>query len=489
MLNLLITGMIFCGAALMVYNIYGFIKFARFIRARKTWKQNNAILYIPIVLLVMFLLGYLFVGVFGKPDIVMGGILFGGSIFVFIMYKMLTNVTEKILESEQLEAQLMAAEESSRIKNRFLASVSHEMRTPMNVIIGLTDICLKDPTLQPATRTHLEKVDLNAGHLMSLIRNILDINSIETGRFTINNEKFSLNELLDQVSDIAGALCGDKGLDYQARISETAAGQYIGDSVQIKNILLSLLDNAVKYTDAPGDVRFTADTAPGGDGTDDEKHLCTFTVADTGIGIDPDFLPHMFDTFSQEDASSTNRFGGGGLSLALAKNTAELMGGTITVKSKKGQGSEFTFTVPLQFAAEEPKPENVSLEGKRVLIVEDLPENAEIVADLLDLEGVETEFAENGLIALNMVKAADAGYYDAVLMDLRMPVMDGLECTIQIRALDRPDTKKLPIIALTANAFESDIKATREAGMNAHLAKPTDADLLFDTIRQLLREM
>ncbi len=484
MLKVLINGMIFCGAALMVYNIYGFVSFARFIRNQTSWKQNNFILYLPIALLVMFLLGYLFVGIFGDPDIVMGGILFGGSIFVFIMYKVLSNITGEILKNERLAAELRASEENDRVKTQFLASVSHEMRTPMNVIIGLTGICLKDQTLQTDTRKYLEKVDLSARHLLGLIKNVLDMNSIETGHFVIHSEVFSLREVLDQVNAIIGTLCGDKGLDYQVSIPETVNAMYKGDSIQIKNVVLSILDNAVKYTDKPGQVCFTVIIDP----ADGDKHLCSFIIADTGIGMDPDFLPHIFGAFSQEDSSSTNRYGGGGLSLAVAKNTLELMEGTIAVKSKKGEGSEFTVTVPLEFVAPiQQEKQQISLEGRRILVVEDIPENAEIVTDLLELEGVETEHAENGLIGLNMVKDADPGYYDAILMDLRMPVMDGLESARKIRALDRPDTKKMPIIAVTANAFESDVRATREAGMNAHLAKPTDADELYDTLREQLR--
>ncbi len=250
-------------------------------------------------------------------------------------------------------------------------------------------------------------------------------------------------------------------------------------------MLLSILDNAVKYTDAPGTVTLSVQTAA------DASDLRTlrFAVTDTGVGIDSAFLPKVFEVFTQEDASATNRFGGSGISMALAKNIVELMNGNITVQSEKNVGSTFTVTLPLRLAGDEiadAQEESVSLDGKRVLLAEDLPENAEIVTDLLELEGVETEHAENGQIALDLFSGAEPGTYDAILMDLRMPVMDGLEATRRIRTLPRADAKTIPIIALTANAFESDIRASLEAGMNAHLAKPADADYLYATLKRLI---
>jgi CheY-like chemotaxis protein len=199
----------------------------------------------------------------------------------------------------------------------------------------------------------------------------------------------------------------------------------------------------------------------------------------------------MFDTFAQEDASSTKRHGGSGLGLAVAKQIIDLSGGTISVNSKKNVGSVFTVTLPLEPAAPEKTPDapdsaGVPLAGRRVLIVEDIAENAEILADLLELEGVETEHAENGQIGLEMFSASPPGYYDAIMMDMRMPVMDGLEATRRIRALERADAKRIPIIAVTANAFESDIKASLDAGMNVHLAKPADSDMLYGTLRRQL---
>lgn len=484
--------LVYLGAALMVYNIFGFVRFARSIRNKNTWKEGNGILYVPIVLLVLFLLGYLAVAVFGQPDLIMAGILFGGSIFVFIMYKYLNGITQRIAESEKLEAELMAAEASNKAKVDFLASISHEMRTPLNVILGMDDIALKDPDLSSETRGRLEKIGLSARHLLGLINNIIDMNSIETGMLETKNQEFSLTEMLGEVSAIANALCEEKGLSYEAPAPDKGSCRLIGDELQIKRVLLSMLDNAVKYTDVPGTVRFAMERSGDGDGF----QTIRFTVADTGVGIDEEFLPKVFDAFTKEDASFSSRYGGTGLDLAVAKNVVELMGGTISVESKKNVGTTFTIEIKLvcieekevqaDSSGQEESP--VSLEGVRVLIVEDLPENAEIVADLLELEGVESEHAENGQIALDMMEQSPEWYYDAVLMDLRMPVMDGLEAARRIRAMERADAKAVPIIALTANASEEDKRKSLESGMDAHLAKPSDADKLYETLRQYLRK-
>jgi len=481
--------MVYLGSAIMIYNIYGFVRFARFIKQLRSWKQNYGILYIPIALLVFFLLGYLAVGILGQPDLVVAGILFGGSIFVFIMYKLLSNITQRILDSEtkMMEAELKAAEETNRAKNTFLATISHEMRTPMNMILGMDAIALKNPDLMPETRGQLEKIGLSARHLLGLINNILDLNSIENGKLKLKQEIFSLMGALEQVNAIAQSLCDEKGLTYEVSLSSGANGRYAGDETQLKQILIRLLDNAVKFTDAPGKVSLSVDCVS------EESAIRTlrFEVSDTGVGIDKDFLPSIFDVFTQEDSSTTNRYGGSGLSLAAAKGIVELRGGTIAVTSEKNVGSTFTVTVPMPFTTEEPPtaetPEDAhSLAGKRVLVAEDIPMNAEIVISFLEMEDVECEHAENGQVALDMFERSPLHHYDAVLMDLRMPLMDGLDAARAIRALPREDAKSVPIIALTANAAESDVRQTREAGMNMHMAKPASATDLYATLKRFI---
>ncbi len=501
----LFEGVVLSGAALMVCNIICFIRYSRFVYSQKSWRRSPVLLWIPNVLLIMFLMRYLLIGLFGDPDYIVAGILFGGSVFVFIMYLLLSRITQQIIEGEQKEIEQAAAVESHLAKDRFLASVSHEMRTPLNVILGLNSAVQRTDGLRPETQGQLKKIELSARHLLGIINNMLDISLRNTDRLVLRNADFSLNAALDQLNAIATTLCEEKGLQYELNQPETMEYILFGDEAELKQVLLNILSNAVKFTEPPGVILFSIEVFP----LDDARRSLRFTIADTGIGISEDFLPKLFTPFSQEDDGSTNRYGGSGLSLAAAKSIVDLMGGEIRVESEKGRGSIFKVTVPMQCVREirkssTPDPEKdragksaeapldgdgrketeVSLAGKRVLIVDDIKENAEIVEDLLSIEDVETEIAGNGKIAVEMVEGHPAWYYDAILMDLRMPVMDGLEATRQIRSLDRPDAGRVPIIAISANAFEHDVDASLRAGMNAHVAKPADADHLYETLKQ-----
>jgi len=483
-INWIIDCLVYLGSLLMVFNICGFVRFARRISGMKIWKNKKLLLHIPIVLLVLFLIGYLVVGVFGSPDMVMGLILFFGSVFVYVMYRLIDSITDRILKNEQVETQLRAAEEASRTRTAFLATMSHEMRTPMNVILGLSDLARKEPGLPEKTRQQLEKINQSGQHLLGLINHMLEINELGTGEVALKVEPLCPADILSQVNAITQPLCEGKGLQYRYEEIGPLPACCAGDAMQIKNLLLGLLNNAVKYTDAPGSVSFTVGCTQA-----DGRAGLRFEVADTGIGMSEKFLPHVFDPFAQEDASSTNRFGGSGLSLAVSKKMADLMGGSLEARSEKGKGSAFTFTVSLPIVETEkeedaPPAEDVALAGRRVLVVEDVPENAEIVQDLLELEDVASDHAENGQIALEMFNKAPPGTYDVILMDIRMPVMDGLEATRRIRALAREDAAAIPIIALTANAFQSDIDAALSAGMDALLAKPADAGQLYDTLKK-----
>ena len=496
MIQLMIYLMVYLGSALMIYNIYGFIRFSRYVKGKTSWEEGSLILYVPIILLVFFLAGYLAIGIFGSPDLIVAGILFGGSIFVFVMYRMLSRIVQRITENEHLEAELLAAEESSRAKSSFLAAISHEMRTPMNVILGMDRLALRNPDLSDETRDQLEKIGHSARHLEGLINNILDIQEFENGEMHEGHKSFSLRDALDQINAVISSMCEVKGLTYEVTLAECASRDYVGDAGQLKRALMNILDNAVKFTDAPGQVHFTVDCIR-------ENGICTalhFIISDTGVGIDEAFLPKIFEPFAQEDASFTNRFGGSGMGLAAAHSIVTHMGGEIRAESRKGEGSTFHVTVPIIQAPESEQTEGmccgdggcgaepVSLDGRMILVVEDVDENAEIVEDLLELEGAESERASNGLEAVNMFKDSENWKYDAILMDLRMPVMDGLEAAGKIRALPRLDAKAVPIIALTANAYESDIQNSLKAGMNGHLVKPIDADELYAELRRWIRK-
>ncbi len=247
----------------------------------------------------------------------------------------------------------------------------------------------------------------------------------------------------------------------------------------------------MKFTDAPGTITFAVERTA----CTDEKATLRFTVSDTGIGMDKEFLPKLFEAFSQEDTANTTRYGGSGLGMAITRSFVEMMGGEIAVESEKGIGTTFTVTVTLGRVQEAEAPSAAAdlaaeeapfLEGKHLLIAEDQEINAEVLTDLLELEGMSSEWAENGKLAVELFAQIEEGHFDAILMDMRMPVMDGLTATREIRKLARPDAASIPIIALSANAFEEDVKQCLEAGMNEHLSKPIDVDRLKETLGRLL---
>ena len=488
-------------------------------------------------------------------------------------------------QRESLSIALEEANQANKAKTAFLSNMSHEIRTPMNAIIGLDRIALNDPGISDATREHLEKIGLSAQHLLNIINDILDMSRIESGR------------MID---------------DY-----------YIGDEMKLRQVMINILGNAVKFTPPGGSVTFVVEETARFNG----KSTLRFIISDTGIGMSQEFLPKLFDAFSQEDSSSTSRFGSTGLGMAITKNLIELMNGTIAVESEKQKGTTFTVTVTLiecdrksieeeddipqphelcvlvidddpiacehaqlvlgqvgvncekalsgaeglqmakvRHARREPyslilvdwrmpdmdgvettrqiraavgtetpviiltsynwdeiedeakaagvdtfvaKPlfagkvldefreafrkknaklvrETADLRGRRVLLAEDVNVNAEIMMMVLSMREIQVDHAENGRIAVEKFEEHEEGYYDAVLMDMRMPEMDGLEATRRIRAMDRSDSKNIPIIALTANAFDEDVQRSMQAGLNAHLSKPVEPTILFETLEGLL---
>ena len=391
--------------------------------------------------------------------------------------------------NRQLVQAAQVADSANRAKSQFLSQMSHEIRTPMNAIIGLDSIALRDPDLPPYVREEFEKIGASAQHLLALINDILDMSRIEAGRLELNEKDFSLREFLEQINVIVGGQCADKGLRYECQVVGTPREYYISDDLKLKQILINILGNSVKFTHRPGSVFFSAEEA--------ERHeggcRMRFTITDTGIGMEREYLKKLYDAFSQEDGTTTDKYGGSGLGMAITKRLVDMMGGEILVESEKGVGTTFTVTIPLKDSQMEAEPvqeaaaEPVSLAGRHVLIAEDQAINAEILIDLLDMEEITSEWAENGQLAVELFAKSQENHFDAVLMDMRMPVMDGLTATREIRRLDRPDAKTVPIIALTANAFEEDVQQCIQAGMNQHLAKPVDMDLLLSTLGKLIR--
>ena len=532
---------------------------------------------------------------------------------------------DALATNRALSEALAAAEEANKAKTAFLSNMSHEIRTPMNAIIGLDSLALQNETLPAETREYLEKIGESAHHLLGLINDILDMSRIESGRLVIRREEFSFRNMLEQINTMVMSQCAEKGLHYECRVIGGVSDYYIGDDMKLKQVLINILSNAIKFTDAPGDVTLTVErTAVFGD-----HSTVRFRISDTGIGMERAFIPKIFDAFTQEDSSRNNKYGSTGLGMAITKNIVELMNGTISVESEKGVGTEFTVIVTLnnsdqkgpvtnyispndlrilvvddeeiaaeharivldevgikadtcydgqtamhmlelQHAKHEPyslvlldwkmpdmdglevakeirklydkettviiltsfnwdeildeaihigvdsflaKPlfasnvldefervarkNNMSLykekkrarlKGRRILMAEDVFINAEIMRQIIMAREAEIDHAENGKLAVDTFAGSPAGYYDAILMDVRMPEMDGLEATAAIRALDRPDAKAIPIIALTANAFDEDVQRSLQVGMNAHLSKPVEPEHLYQTLEELIWE-
>ena len=384
-----------------------------------------------------------------------------------------------------------AAENASRAKSRFLSRMSHEIRTPINAIIGLDSIALRDESISPHTRDELNKIGTSARHLLSIVNDILDMSRIESGRMELREEKFSFRDFLEQICIIVDGQCEDKGLRFVCSREEGLEEYYVGDSLKLKQVLINVLGNSVKFTDAPGTITLNAAQTA----CNDERATLRFEMTDTGIGMDKEFIPRLFEAFSQEDTGNTTRYGGSGLGMAITRSFVEMMGGTIRVESEKGFGSSFTVTVTVGRAKENEKAATAGKDAKsaevlpdrlHLLIVEDQEMNAEVLADLLELENISSEWAENGKRGVEMFAESEKGRFDVILMDMRMPVMDGLTATREIRKLDHPDALTIPIIALSANAFEEDVRQCLEAGMNAHLSKPVDLDRLKETLGRLL---
>ena len=392
---------------------------------------------------------------------------------------------------EALQEALATAEQANRSKTAFLSNVSHEIRTPMNAIIGLNNIAMNDPAANDKMKEYLEKIGASSQHLLGIINDILDMNRIESGRMTIRKEEFSPADALKQVNTIIGGQCRDKGVSYEHRILGSIDDYYVGDVMKLKQIIINILGNSVKFTPKGGTVSFTVEELAGFD----RMATLKLTFTDTGIGMSEEFLPHIFDAFSQEDSSSTSKYGSTGLGMAITKSLVELMNGNIEVASKKGKGTTFTVTVTLERSdkkaspadAAQPEESRADLNGRRILLAEDVDINAQIMMAVLESRKIRTDHALNGKEAVELFEKSAPGCYDAILMDMRMPEMDGLEATRIIRSMDREDAKTIPIIALTANAFDEDVQRSIQAGLNAHLSKPVEPDLLFEKLEKFFR--
>ena len=397
-----------------------------------------------------------------------------------------TNNIEAQMEREA-EYQRRVREARTSARNDFLANMSHDIRTPMNAIVGYTNIAKSNKHKPETVADALDKIGSSSHYLLSLINDILDISKIESGKMQISCGPCDLAELFRRIEDITALQAKKKSLVINYCYDNICHYQVITDELRIEQIIINIVSNAIKYTPPGKTVDLIAEEVPSPGG----KNKYRFIIRDTGIGIKEDYMPHIFESFTREERTTVNRIQGTGLGLAITAKIVEMMGGTISVKSKLGEGSEFTVELELEpfetdSQANAENSENIDLAGHRILLVEDNAINAEIAMMILEQYGAEVQQAENGKIGLEALQEKGPGYYDAVLMDIQMPVMNGFEATKAIRALGGAYATALPIIAMSANAYDEDVRDCLAAGMNGHIAKPFNPDELMRILRRYI---
>ncbi|MCM1188408.1 MAG: ATP-binding protein [bacterium] len=390
---------------------------------------------------------------------------------------------------EELNEALAMAESANRAKTAFLNNMSHDIRTPMNAIIGFTALASKHIESTEQVRGYLEKITQSSNHLLSLINDVLDMSRIESGKVVIEEKPENLAEILQNIRSIIQTDILSRQLKLYIDAENVTNENIYCDKLRLNQILLNLLSNAMKFTPAGGSVTLCLTEKEGQRPGWGDYEL---RVRDTGIGMSPEFAATIFEPFTREQTSTVSGIQGTGLGMSITKSIVDMMKGTIEVHSEKDKGTEFVIELSFRLCAEAvgkkapAEEEAVSFQGRRLLLVEDNELNREIATELLQEWGFLIETAENGREAVEAVQASAPGYFDAVLMDVQMPVMNGYEATRAIRLLDDPKLSGILIIAMTANAFEEDRQAALDAGMNAHVGKPIDIPALLKTLRQFL---
>ena len=481
--------MLAVGCILMAYSIVRYVRFSRHVREHGNWEREERFFRIPIILLILFLAGYISVGLFGHLNLVVSAILCGGSIFVLVMLFLIQRTVDRIQANEQLEAKLTAAEEGSRAKTFFLSNMSHDIRTPLNAIIGYTALAQKEDTSPAQQKAYIEKIEKASHQLLDIVNDVLEMSRIETGKLEIEPAPMDLEACLEEAGDLVRHQMEMKQIDFSVT-SEVRHPWVIGDKNLLSRALMNLLSNAGKFTGEKGQVALQLTELSGADKAAEYE----IRVIDNGIGMSQDFVAHLFEPFEREKTSTVSRIQGTGLGMAITKNIIDLMDGSIEVNTEQGKGTEFILRVsfPITEPAEAEKTDAkaggdlAAFDGTRALLVEDNPINMEIAQMVLMQEGFLIETAENGQLALQMVEASEPGYYDVVLMDIQMPVMDGYEATRSIRALPDPALAAVPIIAMTANAFREDVTRAEEAGMDGHIAKPLNIPDMMATLGRVI---
>lgn len=411
------------------------------------------------------------------------------SLFLLVIYVILISTRkEKQRQKELYEFSL--AQKAVEAKNDFLAKMSHDIRTPLNGIIGMNYLTVpKIGTDDKGALENLKKMENTSKYLLNLINDILDMSKIESGKMEIASKAFSLEELLQNIKNMLEITAAEKNLEFNTSFHISSEYGYLGDALRINQILMNLLSNAFKFT-RHGSVSLEAYAEK----VDDRYDRLTVVIADTGVGMSPEYLKNIFTPFLQESAETAGTYGGSGLGLSIVKSLLDLMGGTISVHSEKEVGTEFVVSLPLERTdiqrreIEEDTPSNADiLTGKRVLVAEDNELNAEITMEVLRMKGLEVDWVQTGRAAVERFLSVESGWYSFILMDIHMPEMDGLTAARTIRASGHPDAATIPICALSANAFEEDAAASREAGMNDHLKKPLELDQLYAALVRYMK--
>ena len=396
------------------------------------------------------------------------------------------NIDAQMKREEAYRQQMAEARTSAR--NDFLANMSHDIRTPMNAIVGYTNIAKSNPEDAEAVRDALDKIGSSSHFLLSLINDILDISKIESGKMQLNRNPCDLNEVFRRIEDITLLQARNKSLNITYCHDSVRHSMVYTDELRLEQILINIISNAIKYTPEGKDVELlTEEEAMPGTG----RNRYRFVIRDTGIGISEEYLPYLFESFTREENTKYNRVQGTGLGLAITAKVVEMMGGTISVKSRVGEGSEFTVVLEMEELQETQAraEEGTSLDhlaGSHVLLVEDNDINAEIAIMILQQYGITVDHARNGQEGFEMVRTGGEGHYDAVLMDIQMPVMNGYESAAAIRGLGGEYFRKLPIIAMSANAYDEDVRDSLRSGMNAHIAKPYSPEDLMRLLGQYI---
>lgn len=405
------------------------------------------------------------------------------------------------MKATVIQGNLKRAEAANLAKSEFLSRMSHEIRTLMNGIVGMSTIAMQNIDNTDKIKDCLEKVIMSSKHLLALINDVLDMSKIESGKVELRHESFNFRAFLQDFENLYGEQAKSKGISYETILASDLEVQIIGDSLRLNQVLSNLLSNALKFTPAKGMIKLRVSKT----GEDQENVYLRFEVIDTGCGIAEENYDKIFESFEQENVDVTYKYGGTGLGLSIVKRFTGLMGGGIHVTSVQGSGSTFTVDLPFGKIKESGKPTRFSdingrndlakdcyavdydFKGKRILLVEDNELNREIAEELIGVTGASVESAEDGVQAVEMFKESAEGYYDLILMDVQMPHMDGYEATRCIRALGRSDAQKVPIFAMTANAFAEDVQKSREAGMNAHISKPLNIRAVYKQMNRYLQ--